>query len=312
MKLSIAIVLVLALSANAQYQNIRKLSNQPQYQQYQQYQQQITTQPQQIPIQNSLQSTLMQIAPQTASPCFGRQPGERLADSNNKRQYIVCLEEGKWSIMPCAPNTVFNVATLRCENSLKTPLGCASNPCLNNGVCTDLPLFQFRCDCQPGFAGDFCEKNDGCETSTCGINGVCIPLAAGAPLSKYCICEEGNSYGIECNQMTEVNPCLNNDADLKTFPTKANSAIYVQCDGRIPHLRFCPHPLVYNHNLQQCDWTASTTVVQTQPIQVPTQPMQVPRDSQQQQYGSYSAVPQQVKPTQTRITSSQQTYSTGY
>jgi len=159
---------------------------------------------------------------------------------------------------------------------------------MNNGRCTDLPLFVFRCECQPGFAGDLCEKMDGCVSSSCGAEGVCIPLAAGAPLSKYCVCQDGNTFGTECNQLTEQNPCLTNDADLKTFPTRSNPAIYVQCEGHIPHLRFCPHPLQYNHDLQQCDWSATTATVVVPQQQQP----------QQQQYSSYAAMPQQVVPQQ--------------
>lgn len=33
---------------------------------------------------------------------------------------------------------------------------CESNPCLNNGTCTD-EVNGFTCSCPPGFAGDQCE-----------------------------------------------------------------------------------------------------------------------------------------------------------
>ena len=35
---------------------------------------------------------------------------------------------------------------------------CASNPCLNNGVCND-GLASFTCDCLNGFRGDDCSES---------------------------------------------------------------------------------------------------------------------------------------------------------
>jgi hypothetical protein len=117
---------------------------------------------------------------------------------------------------------------------------------------------------------------------------VCVPLAANAPVSKYCICNGGNSVGLDCLSSLEQNPCLSNDADLATFPSTSNVAVYIQCEGQIPHLRFCNYPLVYSHGIQGCDWTA-TSVPEPQPVPQPMpvqqlQRPQMPIQKPQQQF----------------------------
>ena len=51
---------------------------------------------------------------------------------------------------------------------------CETNPCQNEGVCTDL-INNFHCECQLGFTGTQCEINiDECEPEPCQHGGLCI------------------------------------------------------------------------------------------------------------------------------------------
>ena len=51
---------------------------------------------------------------------------------------------------------------------------CASSPCLNNGLCIDLPQ-RFECECQAGFQGTLCEVNiDECRSAPCKNAISCI------------------------------------------------------------------------------------------------------------------------------------------
>ena len=51
---------------------------------------------------------------------------------------------------------------------------CASSPCLNNGLCIDLPQ-RFECECQAGFQGTLCEINiDECRSAPCKNAISCI------------------------------------------------------------------------------------------------------------------------------------------
>ena len=156
--------------------------------------------------------------------------------------------------MSCPSNLVFNINTLKCETNGRVPKACSSNPCLNGGKCVDLPFFQYKCECQVGFSGQLCEQTDGCAVSSCGKFGTCIPSAAGSPISNICLCNNGKSYGFDCETRIVDNPCMNNGQDLEFFASPINPAVFVHCEGRIPHLKFCNYPLTYNANFQRCDW----------------------------------------------------------
>ena len=50
---------------------------------------------------------------------------------------------------------------------------CDSNPCINNGSCTDL-IADFRCTCIAGFTGKQCQVNiDECASFPCLNNATC-------------------------------------------------------------------------------------------------------------------------------------------
>jgi len=223
-------------------------------------------QQQQILMQQKQQqqpSGLQQLFPTTRSNiprenfCAGRNPEDKIPHPTFATKFIVCHMNGEFDIMDCPSRTVFNTFTFNCETSPKQPKGCLSNPCMNNGQCVDMPNFQYKCECRQGFAGRFCETTDACSQSPCGPDGMCIQLALGMPVKNFCVCQGGATYGLDCGARTEPNPCAPNEAEDHFFPSKVNPSVYVHCEGHIPHLQFCPFPLVYSTVLNRCDWTAN-------------------------------------------------------
>ena len=64
---------------------------------------------------------------------------------------------------------------------------CASRPCENNGVCTDL-INAFDCTCFPGFTGPTCALDvDECLGQPCKNGGRCNNLVN----AFRCVCEPG-------------------------------------------------------------------------------------------------------------------------
>jgi len=186
--------------------------------------------------------------------CNNHQPGDLLPHPSNQNQFVICFGVGEFTIMDCPDQLVYNSNTQRCENDLLAPLGCQSNPCLNNGKCVDLPFFQFKCECPTGFSGPSCERLDTCATSPCGPGGICITMAQGSPLSHVCLCSSAKVVGQTCSQNVEINPCTTPNSNFKRFTLKMNPSMYVQCEGLRPHFKFCQHPLVFSQAKQACDW----------------------------------------------------------
>ena len=51
---------------------------------------------------------------------------------------------------------------------------CASGPCLNSGICTNL-INSFSCQCFTGFEGTLCEINKNeCLSNPCQNGGECV------------------------------------------------------------------------------------------------------------------------------------------
>merc|ERR1711935_366815 len=77
---------------------------------------------------------------------------------------------------------------------------CHTNPCQNQGTCTDVPS-GYTCSCVPGTSGTNCEVNfDECSENPCGVHGTCTDL-----INSYkCECETGYS-GLNCDSTCPTN-----------------------------------------------------------------------------------------------------------
>ena len=82
-----------------------------------------------------------------------------------------------------------------------------------------------------------------------------MQLPLGSPVNFYCLCQNGMSYGLDCQSRVEANPCMPNEADTVSFGSLASPAVFVHCEGHIPHLKFCSYPLIFSPAKQHCDWS---------------------------------------------------------
>ncbi|XP_017683478.1 PREDICTED: protocadherin Fat 2 [Lepidothrix coronata] len=90
-----------------------------------------------------------------------------------------------------------------------SPTGaCSSNPCLNNGMCSETHGGGYTCICPGLFSGERCELGDSpCESKPCLHGGTCTLSATG----YSCHCPDW-SLGERCEKLAEEcqdNPCRN-------------------------------------------------------------------------------------------------------
>ena len=71
---------------------------------------------------------------------------------------------------------------------------CAPIPCLNGGICTDLGVLDFECDCDgTGFIGTTCDSNiNDCDGNPCDVGGSC----SDGVNSFTCSCADGYAGGL--------------------------------------------------------------------------------------------------------------------
>ena len=57
---------------------------------------------------------------------------------------------------------------------------CASNPCQNQGICSEPEANMYMCTCQPGYTGTNCEVNiDECQSQPCQVFQLCEDFVNG-------------------------------------------------------------------------------------------------------------------------------------
>ncbi|XP_075947973.1 slit homolog 2 protein isoform X1 [Anarhichas minor] len=89
---------------------------------------------------------------------------------------------------------------------------CLSNPCKNDGTCSNDPVHYYRCTCPYGFKGQNCEEPiHACIANPCQNGGICH-LKEGEGSNFWCVCPEGfEGDSCEINfDDCEDNDCENN------------------------------------------------------------------------------------------------------
>jgi hypothetical protein len=185
--------------------------------------------------------------------CAQAQPGELFAHPSDPTQFVICYGFGEFTVMDCPDMLVYNDHLKRCDVNTDMPLLCKSNPCMNNGKCVETGPVAFKCECNSGFGGQFCEKLDTCSTKPCGTDGVCIPFVLGSPVAHVCLCNGGRTVGVSC-QKTEPNPCMTPGSNLRLLPVTFNPSVFAHCEGSRPHFKFCQPPLLFSSTKQVCEW----------------------------------------------------------
>ncbi|XP_067354970.1 slit homolog 2 protein isoform X5 [Channa argus] len=87
---------------------------------------------------------------------------------------------------------------------------CLSNPCKNDGTCSDDPVHYYRCTCPYGFKGQNCEEPiHACISNPCQNGGTCH-LKEGEGSNFWCVCPEGFE-GDACE--INIDDCEDNDCE---------------------------------------------------------------------------------------------------
>uniref|UniRef100_A0A673H307 Slit homolog 2 protein-like n=1 Tax=Sinocyclocheilus rhinocerous TaxID=307959 RepID=A0A673H307_9TELE len=87
---------------------------------------------------------------------------------------------------------------------------CLSNPCKNDGTCSNHPVDFYRCTCPYGFKGQDCkEPIHACISNPCQNGGTCH-LKDGEENTHWCVCPDGFE-GDECE--LNIDDCEDNDCE---------------------------------------------------------------------------------------------------
>uniref|UniRef100_A0A7N8YDK4 Slit homolog 2 (Drosophila) n=1 Tax=Mastacembelus armatus TaxID=205130 RepID=A0A7N8YDK4_9TELE len=87
---------------------------------------------------------------------------------------------------------------------------CLSNPCKNDGTCSNDPVHYYRCTCPYGFKGQNCEEPiHACISNPCQNGGTCH-LKEGEGSNFWCVCPEGFE-GDTCE--VNIDDCEDNDCE---------------------------------------------------------------------------------------------------
>jgi hypothetical protein len=183
--------------------------------------------------------------------CQGKQAGT-VIPLEDTRIYVTCLDDSKGVSQKCPPHLhyITNIPVPRCEKKLSQLLPpCLSNPCQNGGQCSELDIFTYKCDCPVGWEGQQCERDQrACLQQPCGQDGVCKGFRFGSALTFVCICQDGNSYGPNCQQAIP-NPCQSTEQYL---PMSYTDKGFVMCDGERFFIESCPGTTTWDNSQKTC------------------------------------------------------------
>ncbi|XGW32751.1 hypothetical protein V3C99_017349 [Haemonchus contortus] len=108
--------------------------------------------------------------------------------------------------------------TSRCECDIgwagefcQNELKCMVNPCLHGGTCKEEPFGTYSCECLQYYTGTHCENVNKCEYANNCVNGTCVPTVDGTIPNNTCTCIPGYE-GVYCDQDIDdcaSGPCLN-------------------------------------------------------------------------------------------------------
>jgi hypothetical protein len=249
-----------------------------------------------------MDTTPQQSVPMPLSPedilCQGKQPGT-VIPLEDTRIYVTCLDDSKGVSQKCPRHLHYITQVARCERKMSQLLPpCLSNPCQNGGVCSELDIFTYKCDCPSGFEGQQCERDQrACQQNPCGQDGVCKGFRFGSALSYVCICQEGNAYGPSCQQAIP-NPCQSTEQYL---PLGYSDKGFVMCDGERFFIESCPGTTIWDNSQKTC-MSVEMPLAQDQ--------SSYSKGNYQQQPSSYSAYTQPSRSLITGYSGSQQTLPT--
>jgi len=107
--------------------------------------------------------------------------------------------------------------------------------------------------------------------NTCKI-GMVEPIHAGTEIMEtYCRCPSG-TYGLSCEE-NFFNPCQIEGATYHPADPSIGPHYFIECNWNTPYLFKCPAGLVWNQEIDTCDWQQGDSVqtpgVQTPGVQTP-------------------------------------------
>ncbi|XP_053156770.1 protocadherin Fat 2 isoform X2 [Hemicordylus capensis] len=103
---------------------------------------------------------------------------------------------------------------------------CSSSPCLNDGLCTELPGGDYSCICPIQFSGDYCEVADSlCEAKPC-LNGGTCTLSESAGYTCHC---PDQYWGERCEKLAEE--CLQNPCQNAGRCVASDASVHCICTG---------------------------------------------------------------------------------
>ena len=139
---------------------------------------------------------------------------------------------------------------------------CSSNPCLNNGLCSDfskvssslnISTTDYLCQCALNYYGNQCQnKINVCKNVTCSANGYCIDLGN----STKCKCKKyfsGDFCEIESNELKTVKAVISMATIIAFIVFIVYITIVLLCDyTSFLHGKFTPKhdkPVNYNSSI---------------------------------------------------------------